>query len=103
MQTAEIITALLGASGLASLGFVFRAMQARRDAFNRARQQHIEDLATWRSELQIQVQELTKVVERYRRRSAQFEYQLRRSGIEPLFPEGDDTPTRGTPVVRIED
>ncbi|MFD8142602.1 hypothetical protein [Streptomyces sp. NPDC059708] len=100
MQAAEIITALFGAGGLASLGLVFKAMQARKDGFNRARQEHIEDLAKWRSELQEQVQELTQVVELYRRRAASFEYQLRREGIEPVFPPGDDTPSRGIPAVR---
>ncbi|MET8684856.1 hypothetical protein ABZV77_11620 [Streptomyces sp. NPDC004732] len=102
MKTAEIITAVFGAGGIASLAILFKAWQVRRDGFNQARAQHIEDLARWRSELQDQVQELQDIVEKYRRRAASFEYQLRSNGIEPLYPDSpDDTPTSGIRAVSL--
>ncbi|MFD8789260.1 MULTISPECIES: hypothetical protein [Streptomyces] len=83
MQAVEIVTALFGAGGLASLGLVFRAMQARKDGFNRVRAQHIEDLAAWKSELQSTVRELEGLVRFYRTQAADYEYQLRANGLTP--------------------
>ncbi|MFF3672384.1 hypothetical protein ACFYYS_00210 [Streptomyces sp. NPDC002120] len=83
MQAVEIITALFGAGGLASVGLVFKATQARKDGFNKARAQHIEDLAAWKSELQNTVRELEGLVAFYRSQAADYEYQLRANGLTP--------------------
>lgn len=83
MTTAEIIGALLGGTGLASLAFVFKALQARKDGFNRARAQHIEDLESWRREAHEALRQMQEVADYWRRVAADFEHQLRTHGISP--------------------
>ncbi|MEV0445300.1 hypothetical protein AB0I84_07455 [Streptomyces spectabilis] len=68
---------------MASLGAFLKLRQERREAFNTARRQHIEDLAKWRTELQETVYELQELVEYYRHVSADYAWQLRQNGIEP--------------------
>ncbi|WP_424216360.1 hypothetical protein ACN20G_29930 (plasmid) [Streptomyces sp. BI20] len=87
MNVAEIVTAVFGAGSIASIAALIKVMSARKDGFNRARAEHIEDLAKWRAELQDQVEELTRLVQLYQRRSAAFEYQLRANGFTPDYPE----------------
>ncbi|MEV0443905.1 hypothetical protein AB0I84_02190 [Streptomyces spectabilis] len=83
MQAAEIVTAVFGAGGLASLGLVFKAMQAKRDGFNKARAQHIEDLEKWRTEANKALREMQEVADYWRRVAADFEHQLRANGLTP--------------------
>ncbi|EMF02465.1 hypothetical protein J7W19_29045 [Streptomyces mobaraensis NBRC 13819 = DSM 40847] len=83
MQVAEIITALLGVGGITSLGLFFRASQARRDGFNKARAQHIQDLERWRTEANKALEQMQEVADYWRRVAADFEHQLRTHGITP--------------------
>ncbi|MFD0374677.1 hypothetical protein [Streptomyces sp. NPDC127112] len=83
MSAVEIITAVFGAGGIASVTALVKVMSARKDGFNKARAQHIDDLAQWRSELQNTVNELQELVEFYRHMSADYAFQLREHGIDP--------------------
>ncbi|MFH8346798.1 hypothetical protein [Streptomyces sp. NPDC018045] len=83
MNTPDILNVVFGAGGLASLAAFLKLWIERRDAFDRARREHIEDLAKWRGELQDTVYELQALVEYYRHVSADYAWQLRQNGIEP--------------------
>ncbi|MFT2017730.1 hypothetical protein ACMA1D_18100 [Streptomyces sp. 796.1] len=72
-----------GTGGIASLVGFLKLWFERKDAFDKARREHIEDLARWRNELQGTVYELQALVEYYRHVSADYAWQLRQSGIEP--------------------
>lgn len=82
-ELATVLIAIFGAGGAATCAAVFKAMQVRKDGFNKARSQHIEDLATWKAELQDTVRELEDLVTFYRSQAADFEYQLRANGLTP--------------------
>ncbi|MER6912225.1 hypothetical protein ABT354_11175 [Streptomyces sp. NPDC000594] len=67
-----------------SFGGFLKLRQERKDAFDTARRQHIADLAQWRTELQETVRDLQALVEYYRHMSADYAWQLRQAGIEPV-------------------
>ncbi|MER5441114.1 hypothetical protein [Streptomyces sp. NPDC002790] len=84
MGTSQILSVVFGTGGVASLIGFIKLWLERRDAFDKARREHIEDLARWRGALQDSVYELQALVEYYRHVSADYAYQLRQNGIEPL-------------------
>ncbi|MFI1796345.1 hypothetical protein ACH427_03145 [Streptomyces sp. NPDC020379] len=79
----DVLNLVLGAGGAASLAGFLKLWFERHDAFDRARREHMEDLAQWRRELQDTVHELQEWAEFYRQMSADYAWQLRQSGIEP--------------------
>ncbi|MES9589952.1 hypothetical protein ABWK57_13985 [Streptomyces sp. NPDC094045] len=83
MGTPEVVSLIFGTGGLASLAGFLKLWHERKDAFDKARREHIEDLARWRGALQDSVYELQALVEYYRHMSADYAYQLRQNGIEP--------------------
>ncbi|MEU2513792.1 hypothetical protein [Streptomyces syringium] len=84
MGIPEILNIVLGTGGAASLVAFVKLWRERKDTFARARREHIEDLAKWRTELQDTVHELQALVEYYRSVSADYAWQLRQSGITPM-------------------
>ncbi|RLV10242.1 hypothetical protein CTZ27_03210 [Streptomyces griseocarneus] len=74
---------MLGAGACGSLAGFLKLWFERRDAFARARREHIEDLAQWRRELQDTVNELQEWAEFWRQMSADYAWQLRQNGLEP--------------------
>lgn len=76
-----LIGALGGATGLVAL---LRAWWGRRDDVNKTRNEHVADLAKWRDEMHELAMELQEMLEFYRSMAADFEYQLRSHGIEPV-------------------
>ncbi|UFQ16424.1 MULTISPECIES: hypothetical protein [Streptomyces] len=83
MDTFQVLSLLFGTGGAASLVAFFKLWFERKDAFDTARREHIEDLARWRGALQDSVHELQALVEYYRHMSADYAWQLRQNGIEP--------------------
>ncbi|MEW1546853.1 hypothetical protein [Streptomyces tsukubensis] len=83
MQILEIVIAVFGAGGLASLGVVVKAAQSKKESFNRARAQHITDLERWRKEAQEALRQMQEVADYWRRVAADFEHQLRALGVTP--------------------
>ncbi|MFG2228042.1 hypothetical protein [Streptomyces sp. NPDC048644] len=84
IDTSQILSIVFGTGGLASFAAFLKLWMERKDAFDRARREHIEDLAKWRTELQETVYELQDLVEYYRHVSADYAWQLRENGIEPV-------------------
>ncbi|ARZ66924.1 hypothetical protein SMD11_1263 [Streptomyces albireticuli] len=84
MAISEILSIVFGTGGAASLAAFLKLWRQRKDAFDRARREHIEDLAKWRTELQDTVHELQALVEYYRSVSADYAWQLRQNGIQPM-------------------
>lgn len=89
----QLIGIIFGSSGAAFLAALFTGISG----YNRARRQHMTDLAEWREELSKQVAELNRWIAYWRSTAADYEFQLRSHGIKPVstatppITDGDDT------------